>query len=559
MHAVKASEREMPQWQWRRTAGVVLPIVGMVWLVQGAWMIHKAARPHHDVIITVGACHTPATVLEPALHSSEKAGPSPGGAGAGSAIVFHGLAANRRLMTYLGDYLAAGGWRVFLLDLPGHGANTDPFSFARVAECGAESVESLVRSQQIDPARTVLVGHSMGGSIALRLADRESVAATIAISPGPVPPPRRMPSNLLVFSAQFDPPQLRTEAASLVRDAGGQRLQPDDFVQRRAFELRTVPYATHTSVLHNPEVIEESVRWIVASFHSDAPPQAQAAALLAYWTSVRANPPTQNLLGSISGALGMLALFPLFATLAVGITGANQLTLEASGAGENAMIAQAPRASLLLAEGAACSLGAAVLLKLGVPLKFLRLHDGDYLTSLLVITGMLLLALNGRCARQELAVALQSRQQLRALAGAAVLGFATFLAVSAWLDWQVTDLWLNAPRWVRFAELLPLACVFCFAEEILLGPLRIGWPRAARFGVALLLRLEFWAACALTYYTLGNGRMLLLLLVVYLGAFSIFQRLGADALRRRTGSAAAAALFNAILAAWFIAAVFPLT
>jgi hypothetical protein len=49
------------------------------------------------------------------------------------------------------------------------------------------------------------------------------------------------------------------------------------------------------------------------------------------------------------------------------------------------------------------------------------------------------------------------------------------------------------------------------------------------------------------------------LLAVFLALFSIAQRLGADALRKRTGSAAAAILFSAILVAWFVAAVFPLT
>jgi hypothetical protein len=49
-----------------------------------------------------------------------------------------------------------------------------------------------------------------------------------------------------------------------------------------------------------------------------------------------------------------------------------------------------------------------------------------------------------------------------------------------------------------------------------------------------------------------------LLLVDYLAAFSVAQRLGGDSVHRRTGSATAAATFDAILACWFIAAVFPL-
>jgi hypothetical protein len=52
--------------------------------------------------------------------------------------------------------------------------------------------------------------------------------------------------------------------------------------------------------------------------------------------------------------------------------------------------------------------------------------------------------------------------------------------------------------------------------------------------------------------------IVLAILVALLAAFSMLQRLATDGLRRRTGSATAAALFGAILAAWFIAAVFPL-
>jgi hypothetical protein len=56
-----------------------------------------------------------------------------------------------------------------------------------------------------------------------------------------------------------------------------------------------------------------------------------------------------------------------------------------------------------------------------------------------------------------------------------------------------------------------------------------------------------------------SGQVLIPLLFVFLAAFSILQRLAADGVRRRTGSATAAILFSAILAAWFVAAVFPLT
>jgi len=92
-----------------------------------------------------------------------------------------------------------------------------------------------------------------------------------------------------------------------------------------------------------------------------------------------------------------------------------------------------------------------------------------------------------------------------------------------------------------------------------LGPVRSRGARAKRFGVFLLLRLEIFLACTLGYYALASGQVLLVILFVYLAIFSILQRLASDALRARTGAATATALFGAILGAWFIASLFPLT
>jgi hypothetical protein len=80
-----------------------------------------------------------------------------------------------------------------------------------------------------------------------------------------------------------------------------------------------------------------------------------------------------------------------------------------------------------------------------------------------------------------------------------------------------------------------------------------------RFALFLLLRLILWLACIFALYAFTSGQILVLILGLYLALVSIFQRLGCDAVRRRTGSPAAAAAFGAILDAWFIAAVFPLT
>lgn len=141
---------------------------------------------------------------------------------------------------------------------------------------------------------------------------------------------------------------------------------------------------------------------------------------------------------------------------------------------------------------------------------------------------------------------------------ACALGLATVLTFGAWLDWQLTDAWMNGPRWCRFVFIVLVCLPYFFAEELALGAPAAN-RRWRRFGFFLALRLALWLALLFALQALGSGQVLVVLLAVYLALVSLVQRWGADAVRRRTGSAAAAALFGAILAAWFLAAVFPLT
>lgn len=443
-------------------------------------------------------------------------------------IILHGLGANRRVMQALGGYIARHlPVRTYLFDLPGHGDNTEPFSFARAQECTEAAIETLVRSGRIDPQRTVVIGHSMGGAIAIRMADREPVAATIAISPAPMSLPLRMPSNLLIFSGQYDFWPLERQAKQLLQAAGGDRTSGEDFRERRAFLLRFVPYATHTSLIFNSQVARQTVGWI-----NDVLQTAQPNGRL----------PALRDAAPELGLIGLLMMFPLGATAAMRFAGSSREEQSDSH----------PAWKLALLEGFVCAFGGALILMGGTPLRFLRLYGGSYLASLLLTAGLLLLTLNWGFARAGW------RTSARPLIVAAAVGFAAMLACGAWANWQLTELWMNAPRWLRVAALLPILWIYCFAEETVLGPVGTGRARARRFIVFLVLRLELWLACVAGYFLLANGQVLLAIMAPSFAGFSILQRLGTDSLRRRMGSATAAAAFDAILAAWFIAAVFPL-
>jgi pimeloyl-ACP methyl ester carboxylesterase len=509
-----------------------LALLGVILLILGAHWIRLAGIPSRDIVLDGRNCHTPITILDPPF------GVTP----FGSAILLHGLSADRRVMTYLGSDFAGHGFRTYLFDLAGHGDNTDPFTFPRAEQCAAVAIDALRESRAIDPQRTILLGHSMGGEIAVRLADDDPVAATIALSPAPMTLPERMPSNLLVIAGGLDLWPVKRQARALATVAGGDRTAPSDFAEQRAFELLILPYATHTTGLLDRGVAHRAEFWAMEALFPSVPPKTLALNLdlATYQTFGRGR---RRLAGAILGLIGLALLFPLALAIASKLAGPPR---------EDVSPAR-PSRGLAAAEGAAGALAAALILSLGVPLRFLDLYAGDYLASLLLIDGLFLLALNWKAVRESWS------PRVRPIFAAALLAFAVFLATGGWLNWQLAELWMNAPRWLRFAQILPVAYIFCFAEEIVLGPVENGKRRALRYFISLALRLELWLACLLAYYRLANGEVLILILFFALAGFSALERLATDALRRRAGSASGAALFGAILAAWFVAAIFPLT
>jgi pimeloyl-ACP methyl ester carboxylesterase len=510
---------------------MALAAAGICLLLAGVFLIRQSALPQRDTVIAAGNCHTPATILDPPA----------GTTAVGAAVVLHGLGANRRTMTYLGEDFAGHGFRTYLFDLPGHGDNQEAFTFARAEECADATLEFLTRAGQIDAGNTILIGHSMGGAIATRMADRKPVAATIAISPAPMVLPRRMPSNLLVFVGGYDLWPMKREAKDMAAAAGGERTRPVDFAERRAFRVQMVPHATHTSLIVNRTVARRAELWATeAVFPSAGANTEKLTANLA--TDETFDRGGRSLEGSILGLLGLIFLFP-----------ATTLIVESIAIPSHAeSMPSHPQHLLVVVEQAVCALVAVLILALDVPLRFIHLYDGDYLASLLLLAGALLLALNWRY------VGANFELSAKALLAASTLGFAAFLATGAWFSWQLGDLWMSAPRWLRFAALLPVGYIFSFAGEVALGPVGEGRQRWWRFVTFLVMRLELWLACIFAYYELTSGRALLGVLVIGMAVFSALQRLATDALRLRTGSATAAAAFGAILAAWFIAAVFPL-
>src|SRR5438552_12141286 len=125
-------------------------------------------------IFNADGCRLQTTVVEKQQGGSQ-----------GAVLLFHGISANKKIMSYLARGFAEQGLRVYVPDLPGHGRTPGPFSPGRAEQCAEALLRALLARGTVNADRTILAGHSMGGAIAERLASRVPVAGLVAVEPAP--------------------------------------------------------------------------------------------------------------------------------------------------------------------------------------------------------------------------------------------------------------------------------------------------------------------------------------------------------------------------------------
>ncbi len=498
---------------WQALAGVACLVLGGVWTYTGG-----RNYTEKRVNAVAGACRVDMTIIQKRE--------IPAQVNAGAVVLFHGLAANKYIMRYLARGFAELGLTVYVPDLPGHGRTPGPFTAEKAEDCGRSLLRGLSARGLLVPDRTILAGHSMGGAIALRLAQEFRPAGVIAFSPAPMQakhgvtpekllfqnPPAVVP-NTLITAGQFEPKGLAANAEDLV--AGN----TDPTIQFHA-----LPGQTHVSVLFSPGAAKMSQAWAARVLNlSNA---AQLPSLL-------------YLGGGVLGFLGILMLSgPFLRELAT--------VAPEESAGDSLV----PGTLRILAELALASAAVVFLLRYVIPLRVLRLFEGDYLASFFLLTGAILLLVHAKLAMKKLAA--KPGVVLSAAAGALIL----HLLVTGWFDLTVTSAWLTLQRWERFPLFFLAAFVFLYTLEILLGP--VTEPRK-RLGIDYLAILLAWLVPVLGTFVLHSGQILLVLLMPYFALFFLFMRLGARLVRQRTASATAAAIFGAILLAGFCLVLFPVS
>jgi pimeloyl-ACP methyl ester carboxylesterase len=497
------------------------PVAGIVLIAIGFWLTFPKSYSEKTYLIPAGGCRLETTIFE-----KKDSAPQ------GTVLLLPGLVANKKVMAFVAAGFAEQNLRVFVPDLPGHGHSPGPFSPERAEECAEALLSGLIARGMVNPERAVVAGHSMGAAIALRVSAKIPAAGVVAISPAPmraahgVSPemllfsdPGPMPQRFVVISGSLEPQSMRENAADLVAS------RTDGTAQ-----YTMIPGATHASLIFSRAAVRAFKDWTTKTLELTATPGM---------------PSLRELYGTLAGFAGLLMLANPFLRE---ITGKKKKS-EGGEAGESGESVVWYR---MLTEFAVGALLVVVLLRFWNPMRPIHLYEGDYLASFLLILGISLLFLHWKLFRVHLS------SWKSGLLGAFFGGLILFLLFSAWLELSLYEAWLTPAKWARFPFLFLALLPYHFAEEICLGP-SVNKSASRRLTAGLSLRAVAWAALAFGLFYLHSGEILMVLLLPYFVLLHLLQRRGMDMVRHETGSAAATAVFGAILLAGFCLVIFPVT
>ena len=114
------------------------------------------------------------------------------GTSAHGALVLHGFTGNPGSMRGVAEALGAAGYQVEMPLLPGHGTVIEEMIPTRWADW-AGAADSAYRTLAARSAKTIVVGLSMGGSLALRVGvDHPEVAGLVLFNPATQPQPQEV-------------------------------------------------------------------------------------------------------------------------------------------------------------------------------------------------------------------------------------------------------------------------------------------------------------------------------------------------------------------------------
>lgn len=197
------------------------------------------------------------------------------------AVIAHGFAGSKELMTGFGAELARAGITTYLFDFPGHGESpvplTDNTYSDRTAQENIITVGEVVdyvraHNSSTNHPQIILLGHSMGsaavGDYSMAHSDTDIVSIILVSPVGLEQPTLTQPKNLLVLVGQNDLPFAIDNSARLLQSGCGlsqrQTLpaecgNPVDGTGRRAVALSSL---NHITILNASSTFDEMLNWL---------------------------------------------------------------------------------------------------------------------------------------------------------------------------------------------------------------------------------------------------------------------------------------------------------
>ncbi|HYR84243.1 MAG TPA: alpha/beta fold hydrolase [Terriglobia bacterium] len=403
----------------------------------------------------------------------------------GRVLVVHGLDVSKEIMQSTSAALADGGFEVYNIDLPGHGDSPVGFQ-ALLAEQAIQNVLAQIGEDSI------VLGHSLGGGLLLDLSATRHFSTMVLLAPAPTFVPKIHADRALIVTGTFDIPKIRTSVPFLA-DVGAPNV-----------EWWCLPWGGHGTPILSPVHIRHVVEWV----GGDGQNVRSSARLI--WISVM-----------------FIAGVALGATLRPGRELKGQpLQIPAT----------------LVRYAAACGV-AILILKIVVPLAWLRLFTTDYLVSLLLTAGILLWV------QERRSLHIDPIAILKGIGAAAFVIFVLGFGAGS----QVLHMALSDGRWWRFPCIVVAGLPLLTFDEMMIRRIDAQWKRLA---VAIITRALLWTFIVTGVLLLNRADAFLVLIAHFIVLFWILLWFAAGIVYRHTQDPLATAIFAAIVQGWAFAAWF---
>jgi dienelactone hydrolase len=479
------------------------------------------------------------------------------------AVVAHGYAGSKEVMTTFCVELAKQGVTAYCFDFPGHGSSPEIFD-PNTALSGAQSqltdtvgavVDYALQNMPRRDAKLVLIGHSMGtaavGLYALRHPDLPNLAATVLVSPVlSAAPTTSNPRNLLVLAGDGDPATIIAIAKMRVAEGCGQpsedALSADltcgDPRQGTGRKLAILPGLNHITILTASSAHKQILGWLHDGLDAGITTDTVTADQRFLW-----------LLLGLGAAF--LALLPASALASAGL---HQLPARRVGptASASYLMALAALGVMVIALGAGML---ALRFFVDSPFGFLRQALAPDLATFLFGAGLIAL-----CVALGVPVYRRGADWPRGFAIAAqiLLAVGAFVFLYFTLGALSTFAWANLaliPARLWRALVIALLCIPLFlGGELLVRPVARATPWLAA-GVKLVIALLITGALFLAI-RIDADRLafLLFLLPIMAIVLLLFVALEVWARREVERPLVFIALSEALILGWVVAATFPL-